>query len=285
MEPYLRATTIVAAFFVGAIFGSFACCQAWRIRLKEQHKKSPGKWSVCLSCGKRLTTSENIPVFSWLVQKGKCKKCGARIGLAEIVSELSLGVAFSLLVNALYDKFVFALSQNQIAITLMLIAMTLVLIIAITVMWILAIYDAKWQELPTLLLTILNISAIIYVILQIVGFILSSESFPEIGFYLLKVLGGAVLLAAPYFLLSVLSKEKLVGSGDWLVALPIALFLGHWWLALVALFVANLAGSIIGFVLRSKNGAKKISFGPFLVFAFIVVYMTQSWLMQLIVNL
>ena len=285
MEPYIRILILIISFFIGAIFGSFACCQAWRIRLKEKNQKSPGKWSVCLSCGKRLTKSENIPLFSWLAQKGKCKKCGAKIGLSEILSEFCMGLIFVAFTNYFYDSFAAAITDNQITYLIMLIASALILIVAIITMWILVVYDTKWQKFPTFLLTILNISAIMSVILQAVGLILSSVELSEIGIFLLKVLGSAALLAAPYYLLSTFSKEKLVGSGDWLVALPIGLMLGHWWLALIALFVANTAGGVIGLFLRAKKGTKQIPFGPFLVFAFVIVYVMQSWLMSLIVAL
>ena len=303
MEPYIRIIVLISAFFVGAILGSFACCQAWRIRLKEQNKKSPGKWSVCLSCGKRLTRAENVPIISWLFQKGKCKKCGAKIGLSEILSELSFAIALPAVANVFYDKFSVVLSENHVAGLVVLILTALVLIISMTTMWILMVYDAKWHVFPTFLLTILNISAIIYVILQIVGQAFNSADFSEIGISLLKTLGAAALLAAPYYLLATLSKEKLVGSGDWLIALPIALLLGTWWLALVELFVANALGSIFGVAIKANShvhsktradagtsvgssthpNANQIPFGPFLTIGFVIVYALSPWLSSLIV--
>lgn len=285
MEAYLRILVLIILFFVGAILGSFSCCQAWRIRLKEQNKKSPGKWSVCLSCGKRLKKSENIPIISWLAQKGKCRSCGAKIGLSEILSEFSFALALPLVANALYDRFVFFITNHQIPDLVVLSLMSFVLIISMCIMWILIIYDAKWQKLPTFLLTILNICAVICVALSSIGILLGGGELPDVGTYLLRTAGSAALLAGPYFLLSAFSKEKLVGSGDWLVALPIALLLGHWWLALVALFIANAIGSVFGISIRIKKGARQIPFGPFLVFAFVVVFATQSLLLPLVAAL
>lgn len=283
MEPYFRILFLIITFFFGAILGSFACCQAWRLRLREQNQKSPGKWSVCLSCGKRLKKTENIPIISWLAQRGKCKTCGAKIGYAEIISEFSLGLSLVAVANTFYDELLLAISSNNFKELLMLVFTMLVLMVSMSVMWILLVYDAKWKKLPTLLLVSLLICAVIYVVISVVGLALSGTSFPEIGTYLLKVLGGAALLSAPYFLLSTLSKEKLVGSGDWLLALPIALFLGHWWLALVALFVANALGSFFGIIYKIKYKESQIPFGPFLILAFVIVYSLQSWLMSLIV--
>lgn len=283
MEAYFRIIFLVAAFFFGAILGSFACCQAWRLRLREINKKSPGKWSICMSCGKRLKASENIPIISWLAQRGRCRKCGAKIGTAEIFSELMLGLSFVAIGNPLFDSLQSILPGNNYAEILMLILKTLLLIFSISIMWILVVYDAKWQKLPTFLLTILNACAIIYLILLAIGQFLNGADIQLLGIYFLNILGAAAILAGPFFLLSVLSKEKLVGSGDWLVTLPIALILGNWWLALVALFISNALGSIFGLYKKARHGDSKIPFAPFLVVAFIITYALQNLLLSLIV--
>ena len=276
---------LIFLFITGAILGSFACCQAWRLRLKETGKTSPGKWSVCLSCGERLSAKENLPILSWLFQRGKCRHCGASIGKAEILSELSLGLAMVAFGIYFYPKTIDVFSHGNAYDMVALVASMLLLIITITIMWILMIYDAKWQKLPTHLLTILNICAIIYTILQLVGVILVAPNSQTVFSYLASLAISVVILGGIYFCLSFFSKEKLVGAGDWLLALPIALLLGNWWLALVALFVSNLLGSIFGVIIKIKKGAKQIPFGPFLVIAFTIVYTIQPWLLSLVENL
>ncbi|MBO7699099.1 prepilin peptidase [Candidatus Saccharibacteria bacterium] len=279
----------IILFIIGAILGSFACCQAWRIRLKQVGKKNPGKWSVCLSCGAKLKPSENIPIFSWLAQRGKCKHCGANIGKIEILSELSLGTAMVTFGAYFYPKFVAVIAGTNPLPLIMLSLSVLALITVITVMWILAIYDAKWQELPTKLLVVINICAVIYLILQFAGFFPSSG---DIGIFfanlknpVLSLLGAIAILAGTYFLLYFFSREKLVGSGDWLIAMPIAIILGNWWLALVILFLSNLFGSIYGVYQKVKKSKNQIPFGPFLILAFVIVYISQSWLVSLIAAL
>ena len=66
-------------FMLGAILGSFACCQAYRMRYKEEEKKI-GKRSECLFCGHKLAWFELIPIVSWLLQRGRCRKCKKKIG-------------------------------------------------------------------------------------------------------------------------------------------------------------------------------------------------------------
>lgn len=290
---FLQIIYFVILFCLGAVFGSFACCQAWRIRLKQTGKKSPGKWSVCLSCGKRLKSSENIPVFSWLIQKGKCKSCGAKIGIAEILAELSLGVAF-VAVGGVFRPGLFRsdlLPANGLALAGLV--PLLLLLATLVIMWILLIYDAKWQSLPTFLLTFLNACAIMYVILRFVGQLsdvsalfftpVTAAQFgiQNLSDFFANLALSALILGGTYFFLYAFSKEKLVGSGDWLVALPIGLILGHWWLALIALFVANFLGSIFGLYKKLRYKEAQIPFAPFLCLAFVIVYSAQSFLLTL----
>ena len=67
------------------------------------------------------------------------------------------------------------------------------------------------------------------------------------------------------------SHEKLMGGGDWLLALALSLALADWWLSLWTIFLANLRGDLIALpgALKTKN--TKVHFGPFLVAAFVIV--------------
>ncbi len=50
--------------------------------------------SRCESCAKQLRWHELIPIWSWIVQAGTCRHCGARIGWAVLCAELcALGLA------------------------------------------------------------------------------------------------------------------------------------------------------------------------------------------------
>ena len=76
---------------MGAGLGSFACCQAWRIR---KHDKSAR--SHCMNCDYQLKWYDNIPILSWLMLGGKCRKCRKSIGVAEIAAEVGLAAVFAL---------------------------------------------------------------------------------------------------------------------------------------------------------------------------------------------
>ena len=81
------------------------------------------------------------------------------------------------------------------------------------------------------------------------------------------------ILALPglYFLMYKISREQLVGGGDYLLALAAVLFLGRFELALTLLFVANLLA--LGFNAKMIMQKKKVRvpFGPYLIMGFWLV--------------
>ena len=152
----MQVLILIVLFILGAIFGSFACCQAWRWRYKIEKKKKLGKWSVCIHCGHRIKWYDNIPIISWLVLRGKCRHCGKKIGIAEFLSELGLGVGFVAMGHAYLTTIVTfwdTLVMDPIAIWLRL-AIFVITLAMLVVLTILSVYDAKWGELPVVLLRV-----------------------------------------------------------------------------------------------------------------------------------
>ena len=256
---------IVVYFLVlGAVLGSFCCCQVRRIQLKTAGKKSPGKRSVCLKCGKKLEWFENVPILSWVIQKGKCRKCGAEIGKAEILTELvgaaTMGVAIFRFLRA-----------GEFGVWGLL--MLGVVVAFLTTMLIVVVYDALSSEMPARLLYV-------GIGLGVVGFFINAVGLSDgrIVERLVSGMVGVVILGGMYFFLYKISKEKLVGEGDYLMCVGIALMLGDWWLSLIALFLANFVGAIVMMPLKKK----RIPFGPFLYFAFVVVFGFAEFFLKLL---
>lgn len=254
----MNIVLLIFAVMVGAAMGSFACCQAWRIRLKEEKKKDPGKRSVCLSCGKKLKWFENVPIVSWILQRGKCRECGAKIGRAEILAEVLGSVSFGL----------FAWRFGELGEYDWVRAVELVaLLLAMVGMMILFVYDGKWGEMPVSILVYTIGMGAVYAVLSLVE-----------GGDWLSLLGSVALLAGTYYLLYFFSKEKLVGGGDWMLCLAIGLLLADWRLALLELFLANFLGAVVMLPMRKK----KTAFGPFLVVTFVAIFALQKLLLATI---
>src|SRR5438132_3317685 len=61
---------------MGLVFGSFANVVVHRVPLKQSVVRPASR---CPSCGAALRARDNIPVLSWLLLRGRCRNCGARI--------------------------------------------------------------------------------------------------------------------------------------------------------------------------------------------------------------
>lgn len=272
---------LIFMFILGSAFGSFLCCQARRLRIKQKGTKknssslkSLGSRSVCLHCGYQLKWYDNLPILSWLFLKGKCRKCQKKIGLAEFLSELGLALAFVLIAN----------NYNLVNLTTLSAWAEFIFALLLTIiLGFLAIYDGLYGELPSLCLTISLICAIILATLrQWVNFSATGFSFEK----LLPLILSVLILAGTYLVLYLVSKGKWVGDGDWLLALALALVLGHPWLALLTLFLANFLACLVMLpaMKLSKKSRKtaKIYLGPFLVSAFIIVLSFSNFFLSML---
>lgn len=74
----MPAPVLLALLFalLGLIFGSFIA--AVTVRMPRDEDIVFGR-SRCMSCGETLKPWHLVPVFSWLIQRGRCALCGAAV--------------------------------------------------------------------------------------------------------------------------------------------------------------------------------------------------------------
>ena len=70
----------VIFFLLGLVFGSFFNAVIFRLPRKEYSINKPRR-SICPKCKHILSWKDNIPLISYLLLKGKCRYCGAKIPL------------------------------------------------------------------------------------------------------------------------------------------------------------------------------------------------------------
>jgi leader peptidase (prepilin peptidase) / N-methyltransferase len=80
-----------AIFVLGLAFGSFLNVCIYRLPLGLS-VVSPG--SACPSCKKPIAFYDNLPVLSWLILRGKCRNCKARISPRYLFIELLTAILF-----------------------------------------------------------------------------------------------------------------------------------------------------------------------------------------------
>ena len=261
---------LIILFIIGACFGSFLCCQARRFHLREEKPKTKlNRRSVCLHCGYQLKWYDNLPIISWLFLKGKCRKCHKKIGGAEIMAELGVGLAFLTLGIGMHFN---GITINTFISQTLLTNINIIMIFIFTlIVAFLAIYDGLYGQLPTLYLMIAIGWALIITVLSLIN-----------GAKLGDLVLSVAVLGGVYLLLYIISKGKWVGAGAWILGSALALVLGPPWLALVTLFLANFIAclTMLPVIKRLKN--HKIYFGPFLVVAFVIVYSFSEYFYAII---
>lgn len=257
----------------GAVLGSFSCCQMRRLRAKEQGRPIKNRRSICEHCKKKLAWYENVPIFSWLLLRGRCKKCGEKIGVAEIWAEILMMGLFFALGWRFWPDLEGAFNSGNMAEGWFVIGKIVILAILAVLYLILFLYDALYKVMPT---------AVLWVAVLVAGgyFALAATQ----GVEIMSVLAAVGILPGVYFLLYFFSGERLVGSGDWVLALSLALLLGNFWLAFFTLFLANFLATVAYLPsLAKKERNKQIAFGPFLILAGITVFFLQDFLLKLII--
>lgn len=234
---------------IGAILGSFAnvCIARLPAGLSVV---SPG--SACPKCGHRLGWSENIPVVSFLILKGRCKTCGEKISIRYPLVEI---ISILLAVSTWWHF------QNP-AKFIVYFCLLVVPLIIITFI------DLKHMIIPDLI----SIPGII------VGFA-SNILLAGKGAYAnaaidsaLGIFSGALFLFLVAFIYEKLKKQEGLGGGDIKLIAMLGAFFG-WKAAIFILLVSSLLGSAVGavFVIAFKKGLKyAIPFGPFLAAAGLV---------------
>lgn len=274
---------------LGLCFGSFAGASVWRLRayqlmidkvsgdeidqdeyskLKKLTKKSIAKdRSLCLVCGYELKWYDLIPLLSWLLLRGKCRKCHKAIGWMELLIEIGVAVFF------VVSYFFWPYSIGN-----CLEVLRLVLWLSAGVgLAILFMYDKKWFLLPPVVNYVVIGLGIINSLLVI---LLAQNKINA----LVSILGAILILSGLYWLIGQISKGKWIGQGDVWLGLGLALLLADWRLAFIALFAANFIGCLIvlpALFTKKLNLKSHIPFGPLLIIGFLIAGLAGNYIINL----
>ncbi len=258
-----------AAAVFGAALGSFLNVVILRMprRLEWQWKRDsremlgepelydpppPGivvERSHCPHCKAQLSWYENIPLVSWLIQRGKCRHCGAPVSVQYPLVELLT----MLLVVACVWRFGFGWQGfGAIVLTCFLIA--------------LAGIDLRTQLLPDqLTLPLLWL-----------GLIAASDSlYMPVKPALLGAIAGYVSLWSVWWLFKQITGKEGMGHGDFKLLAALGAWTGLQGI-LPTILMSSLVGAIIGSIwlaMKGRDRATPIPFGPYLAVAGWIVFM------------
>ncbi|MBR1413860.1 MAG: prepilin peptidase [Bacilli bacterium] len=238
---------IIGLFIVGLIFGSFYLVVATRLPVGEKIGTSR---SHCEYCKKELKWYELIPLFSYIIQLGKCRKCNKKLSIIYPATELITGVLFS-------TSFILYKFEYQFFISIILFSLLILIYIS----------DFKYF---IILDSPLVISAI--------GIFITYLVFFNINEALIRLVYGLFIFM---FLLIIkligdkLFKRESLGGGDiklgFIVGMSLGIPLGCTSLILSSFLALPYAITTIYY-----DEGREVPFGPFIISATIIIFLFMA---------
>jgi prepilin signal peptidase PulO-like enzyme (type II secretory pathway) len=262
-------------FIIGICWGSFANVLIDR----GQKEKSILGRSRCDYCHYKLRWFDNIPILSFLILRGKCRKCKKKLSWQYPILEFLTGVLFVVVfwflrVNNLFEISYFD-SYNLVNLIYYLSIFYL--------LWIILVWDFKYMIISDWLILIGVALTFLYKFLETI----LAGDFLAFNSPLLNGLLGGFVLSGFFAILYWYSKGKWIGGGDVKLGFWLGLIAGLNMVYFLILFSYTL-GSLVAIYLllfSKKKMKSEIPFGPFLVIGTWLVIFFESEILNIWNNL
>ena len=247
-------------FFLGIVLGSFAnvCIH----RLPKNKQVIIGR-SFCPKCKKKINWYDNLPLFSFLILKMKCRNCNKKISPRYFIVELLTGITFLIIF----------LSFNSLVTLIFLCVLSLILIMIFFI-------DLENFIIPD----VLNFSIMFLALLKNFLPNLNTSFIQEINQSIIGGIVGYLSIWIIIFLYKTIKKIDGMGLGDAKLIAGIGLLFG-WQSIPFVLFISSVLGLIFvvpSLLSKKKNMRSEIPFGPFIIAAGIVYFTIGDYLYSLI---
>lgn len=228
MLPIILLYIII--FLYGITIGSFLNVVIYRLPLKENIVTTR---SHCMKCGYQLKWYDLVPLFSWMVLGGKCRKCKTRISVQYPIVEALNGVLYLVI----FTKF--GVSVESLLYCLLFSALLA-----------LSVIDFRTYEIPLGINVFILALGILRVMTDLQNWSLYLIGFPAVSAFL--------------YLLYVVSGGRAIGGGDVKLMAVCGLLLG-WKLIILAFLLGCILGSVFHIIRMKVSGEGHVlAMGPYL---------------------
>ncbi|MBI4250466.1 prepilin peptidase [Candidatus Uhrbacteria bacterium] len=266
---------MILSFVIGITVGSFL--NVYIMRSYEGRSPFRGR-SQCDACERKLGIADLIPIFSYLLVRGKCRTCSVPLTIQYPLVEFAAGILFVLAYTRIFPYGFINAGIGDIAELIRLWFFLAVIII-------LFVYDWRWMVVPVIPTLLFATTA--YFLNS--PFLVSTEPCSsffsctlQVGWaqYLFAGSIGALFFFAQY----AVSRGRWVGSGDIYLGLLFGMMTGYPGI-LIVLFLSYMIGSLVSVVLMIFFGYTRksaVPFGPFLAAATALVALYHDSLLSFI---
>ncbi|WP_249870873.1 prepilin peptidase [Oceanobacillus saliphilus] len=244
---------ITLFFLLGLIFGSFYNVVGLRL---PKNIPFANDRSVCPQCNNQLTWYENIPLVSFLIQRGKCRHCGESISYIYPVIEFLTGALFAF-------SFYSIGFQAELITALLFVSMLMIIVVS----------DITYMLIPN--------KVLLFFLPLFIGMRIIEPSDPW-----WSAIGGAMIGFGLIFMIILISRGGM-GAGDMKLFGVLGIVLGME-KVLLAFFLSCLIGAVIGMVLilfKIIERKQPVPFGPYIVVAALITYFYGNTLINWYFNL
>lgn len=254
----VQIAVIICLFALGAVIGSFLNVCIYRL------PEGGSLWwpgSHCPQCKHPIRWYDNVPIVSYILLRGRCRDCRARISPQYLIVESLTGALFALLAVTFLSR------GEPIPCTVIYLTLACVLIVA-------SFIDLKYMIIPDeLTITGMVLAPILSLIFPALHEFSGARRHAEAIFAnahlnglvhsLIGMAAGAGFIYMMRVLGGLLFRREAMGWGDVKFMGMIGGIFG-WKLVMLTNLIAPVYGAIVGLILMAAKGEHQIPYGPFL---------------------
>ena len=247
-------------FILGACLGSFSNVCIYRL---PKNKQIVSGRSFCPRCKKKINWFDNLPLISFLILNGKCRKCKKVISLRYFIVEIATGIIFLLIY----------LNYNDLSTIIFLSVLSLIYIIIFFI-------DLENFIIPDSL----NFSVMAIALFKNFLPNFNTSFIHEINQSIIGGMVGYLSIWLIIYLYKIIKKIDGMGLGDAKLMAGIGLLFG-WQSIPFVLFVSSILGLIFvvpSLIKKEKTMRTEIPFGPFIILACLIYFAQGDLLYSLI---
>ena len=251
---------LIILFVIGLFCGSIFV----KIGFRTPQKETILTKSRCNSCGHELSLLEQIPIISYILQRGKCKHCYKKIGFIYPLVELMTGTLFALTYYSFmnYENPFFQVLYGLIFVSSLIIIM---------------ISDIKYMLIPN---KILIVFTMLTLFLKLFIGINNNEltNFMDVGYEVIIMAIDAGIMFVIMLIIKkigkILFKKEALGGGDVKMMAYVAMLLGYK-LSIVIIFFASFIALPIFIYNAYRKSETMLAYGPFLAVATLILFLAK----------
>ena len=235
---------LIVFFILGSVMGSFYNVVGERMPKGESILRP--KYSYCPNCNKRLKWYELIPIFSYIIQLGKCRNCKKEISAMYLFIEIVTGALFAV------SYYSFGISYE------LIISLALVSFFSIVI-----VSDLTYMIIPD---EVTLVTSIIIIVVNFLNLGIKG-GFIQLGY-------GVITFTFMYLIMllgNFLFKKESLGGADVKLMFIAGLAL-HPILGILVVFIASCIALPISLIILLTDNEHMIPFGPFLVASIVLLF-------------